>query len=200
MNKVSYTEEGYEGDDGYNQSPNPNSNDLTTNQDFNGMVNSRAVRSDCEASDLENPGGKRQVQAPGETRSDRDGPETATNGLTARSIHRGQPSSGDLQTPANAQFPPAPAGAKPDRDTAIQRLKKKVITFASFIGPGFMISVAYSMLLSSPISHSSVLTKCNSRSWQLLHRHCCRSLLSLPPLVYCPALQPVCHLSAKSRH
>ncbi|KAJ6088961.1 hypothetical protein N7499_003815 [Penicillium canescens] len=43
MNKTSHTDEPPEGD-GYNQSPNPNSNDLTTNEDFNGLVNSRTVR------------------------------------------------------------------------------------------------------------------------------------------------------------
>lgn len=147
MNKVSYTEEGYEGDDGYNQSPSPNSNDLTTNQDFNGIVNSRVLRSDGDGLHFSDPGVKPRGQAPGDNPSDRDDLHATTNRLTAQSIDRGQPSSGDLQTSANAHSPPASAGANPDRGTAIQRLKKKVVTVASFIGPGFMISVAYSMFL-----------------------------------------------------
>ncbi|KAJ6090631.1 hypothetical protein N7499_003345 [Penicillium canescens] len=79
MNKTFHTDEPVEGG-GYNQSPNPNSNDLTTNEDFNGLVNSRAVReSDSQAL-----------------------PNAASN-VTG----------------------------------------KMLATFGSFIGPGFMISVAY---------------------------------------------------------
>lgn len=37
MNKTSHTDGPAEGDDGYNQSLNPNSNDLTPNEGFNGL-------------------------------------------------------------------------------------------------------------------------------------------------------------------
>ncbi|KAK8097966.1 uncharacterized protein PG998_013452 [Apiospora kogelbergensis] len=43
MNKTSRTDEPYEGE-GHNQSPNAFSNDLTTNEDFNGIVNTRTQR------------------------------------------------------------------------------------------------------------------------------------------------------------
>ena len=42
MNKPSRTDEPLEGD-GYNQSPNALSNDLTTNADLNGIANSREL-------------------------------------------------------------------------------------------------------------------------------------------------------------
>jgi metal iron transporter len=153
MNKVSYTEEPIDGGDGYNQSPSPNSNALTTNQDFNGVVNSRAVRSDASWA-LSDAGLNSSGQIDGDHLIEPDDHGKVMNRLATRSLDRGQPSSGDLQTSADAYPPPASVGEDPDRDTAFQRLKKKVITVASFVGPGFMISVAYSML-SLPFPTSS---------------------------------------------
>ncbi|QKX63230.1 uncharacterized protein TRUGW13939_10399 [Talaromyces rugulosus] len=101
MNKTSHTDEPLEGD-GYNQSPNPNSNDLTTNEDFNGLVNSRVMReSDSQA--LPNVASN----VPGQIASD------------------------------------APTENDGRGSTLGQRVRKMLATFGSFVGPGFMISVAY---------------------------------------------------------
>src|ERR1700761_6465503 len=54
MNRTSRTDEPDLGD-GYNQSPNALSNDLTTNQDLNGLVNSRSLRRGDELS-IHSPG------------------------------------------------------------------------------------------------------------------------------------------------
>ncbi|KAM0344827.1 hypothetical protein ACHAPU_007209 [Fusarium lateritium] len=142
MNKTSHTDEPYEGDDGYNQSPNPNSSDLTTNEDFNGVVNSRAsLQDDSRALPDASSNTSGQVSNFGLIK-DR-GPGEAIPGLTHRSIDHGQPSTGGLRVSASANRP-APAGdADNGNDTPLQRLKKTLIKAGSFIGPGFMISVAY---------------------------------------------------------
>jgi metal iron transporter len=138
MNKTSHTDEPFEGDDGYNQSPNPNSSDLTTNADFNGLVNSRTSLNDGSRAlpdAAANMSGQIANDAPTET----PGGSKAKLRLAHRSIDHGQPSGGLPSAPAN---PPAPAGSA-DNGTPIQRLKEMLIKFGSFIGPGFMISVAY---------------------------------------------------------
>jgi hypothetical protein len=144
MNKTSHTDEPFEGDDGYNQSPNPNSNALTTNQDFNGLVNSRAALngdSEAQADAASNVSGQIASDAPVETANN----AKATYRLAHRSIDRGQPSYGGLRLNAPANPQPAPAGGDADHGTPAQRLKKMFITVGSFVGPGFMVSVAYSM-------------------------------------------------------
>jgi metal iron transporter len=146
MNKTSHTDEPLEGD-GYNQSPNPNSNDLTTNEDFNGLVNSRAVReSDSQA--LPNAASNVPGQIASDAPTENDGHGKATYRLAQRSIDRGQSPKGGLQIPATAHppgCPPASAGADAARVALPQRVRKMLATFGSFIGAGFMISVAYSM-------------------------------------------------------
>ncbi|KAJ6090683.1 hypothetical protein N7499_003397 [Penicillium canescens] len=129
MNKTSHTDEPLEGD-GYNQSPNPNSNDLTTNEDFNGLVNRRAVReSDSQA--LPNAASNVPGQIASDAPTENDGHGKATYRLAQRSIDRGQSPKG------------ASAGADAARVALPQRVRKMLAIFGSFIGPGFMISVAY---------------------------------------------------------
>uniref|UniRef100_A0A0D2XLC3 Manganese transporter n=1 Tax=Fusarium oxysporum (strain Fo5176) TaxID=660025 RepID=A0A0D2XLC3_FUSOF len=138
MNKTSHTDEAFEGDAGYDQSPNPNFSDLTTNADFNGLVNSRTSLNDGSRAlpdAAANMSGQIANDAPTET----PGGSKAKLGLAHRSIDHGQPSGGLPSAPAN---PPAPAGSA-DNGTPIQRLKEMLIKVGSFIGPGFMISVAY---------------------------------------------------------
>ncbi|KAJ4328725.1 NRAMP-like transporter smf-3 [Fusarium piperis] len=142
MNKTSHTDEPLKGDNGYNQSPNPNSNDLTTNEDFNGLVNIRAVLQDDSRAlpdAASNAPGRIASDAP----LDNAGRAKATYRLAYRSIDHGQPPDGGLRMPAHAHPSPAPAGDDADRGTPLQRLKKMLVTIGSFIGPGFMISVAY---------------------------------------------------------
>ncbi|CDM30417.1 hypothetical protein DTO013E5_2623 [Penicillium roqueforti] len=144
MNKTSHTEEPLEGD-GYNQSPNPNSSDLTTNEDFNGLVNIRAVR-ESDTNAVSNAASNVPGQIASDAPTESDGHGKATYRLAQRSIDRGQSTEGGLQTPAAAHpsgSPPASAGGDADPGTLIQRARKMLATFGSFIGPGFMISVAY---------------------------------------------------------
>ncbi|KAJ6060981.1 hypothetical protein N7444_001677 [Penicillium canescens] len=126
MNKTSHTDEPLEGD-GYNQSPNPNSNDLTTNEDFNGLVNSRTVR-ESDSQTLPNAASNVPGQIASDAPTENDGHGKATYRLAQRSIDRGQSPS---------------AGAGAARVALPERVRKMLATFGSFIGPGFMISVAY---------------------------------------------------------
>ncbi|KAI1034422.1 hypothetical protein LB504_004528 [Fusarium proliferatum] len=139
MNKTSHTDEPFEGDDGYNQSPNPNSSDLTTNADFNGLVNSRtSLQGDSRA--LPDAASNMSGQIANDTATETPGHGKAKLRLAHRSLDHGQPSGGLRSAPANP--PPAPAGSA-DNGTPFQRLKETLAKIGYFIGPGFMISVAY---------------------------------------------------------
>lgn len=151
MNKTSHTDEPYEGDDGYNQSPNPLSNDLTTNEDFNGTVNRRAVAAHGELQPLTGGGAGADAKA-GQEVSSQDG---EGNGLKSRfkvayrSLDRRHHPAGGTQTSATVRnFPSPPGGGEGNghegSSPLLRKWKKNVMTLLSFVGPGFMIAVAYS--------------------------------------------------------
>ncbi|KAK1997050.1 metal ion transporter metal ion transporter [Colletotrichum falcatum] len=146
MNRPSRTDEPYEGE-GYNQSPNPLSNDLTTNQDLNGTVNARVLE----------PGedGKARPGTADITilRPDDDwGKDSITpragGASPAKSVELGHPG-GEEVTAALLPTLHSRRSSHDDRDGPqmppgiFGRIKSAVIKFGSFIGPGFMISVAY---------------------------------------------------------
>ncbi|KAF3482654.1 uncharacterized protein GIQ15_01978 [Arthroderma uncinatum] len=146
MNKTSRTDEPFEGD-GYNQSPNPLSNDLTTNEGLNGIVNSRELKRE-EPRSLH---GSTQ-----ETDRDKSGsiPPDIKDGDTSDSLADplsiSQPPRGEQKTPPFYTTTVLPsdgsAGCRgQDRGgcTPIERFKNVLLKFCSFIGPGFMVSVAY---------------------------------------------------------
>ncbi|EWG41568.1 manganese transporter [Fusarium verticillioides 7600] len=142
MNKTSHTDEPFEGDDGYNQSPNPNSSDLTTNADFNGLVNSRASLQGDSRATLPDAASNMSGQIANNNPTETPGRGKAKLRLAYRSIDHGQPSGGLRSAPANPP-PAAPAGSADKGGTPLQRLKDTLTKIGSFIGPGFMISVAY---------------------------------------------------------
>jgi len=147
----SRTDEPLEGD-GYNQSPPQLSGDLTTNQDLNGIANSRELRDhgphsvgsssnargDDIAINLEPPNG-----------TDSDAAIKLANGsnvigqlpgegfgpvLTA-AVVRNRP--GSASPPDGGSIPvPLP--------TRVKRIAHSLVTYTKFVGPGFMIAVAYS--------------------------------------------------------
>ena len=119
MNRPSRTDEPLEGE-GLNQSPNAFSNDLTTNQDLNGRVNSRALKG-TEPPPLESAGAIMGTEG-----------ADSIGGTTSSASNYGRRS----------------------LTYVVERTKRAVVNFAKFVGPGFMIAVAYS---SSPPSPSSLL-------------------------------------------
>jgi metal iron transporter len=146
--------------DSYNQSPNQFSNDLTTNADLNGISNSRERR-DVSLS-LQNGG--QNSQGPDIARThDPDGRRRITGGhvATAGPDVQGQQSRGkglfQLETLVTRQS--VTPSDSPDGGSSsgsghsgrnkplLRRIRDGLLTFAKFIGPGFMVAVAYSMSL-----------------------------------------------------
>ncbi|KAK7433193.1 NRAMP-like transporter smf-3 [Neonectria magnoliae] len=147
MNRTSRTEEPFEGD-GYNQNPNPLSNDLTTNEDLNGIVNARELkRADQDRTISDSP-----PSAPDRFSPDPGLGSPGTTSPPANEVVIGQPSE---EEPALNLAAPLPlrspswasrnGSARENEDGAnpLKRLKNAILKFSSFIGPGFMISVAY---------------------------------------------------------
>ncbi|CAI6091903.1 unnamed protein product [Clonostachys chloroleuca] len=150
MNKTSRTEEPYEQDTrGFNQNPASLSADLTTNQDLNGIVNEREQASDKRSPSPSEPPIQHGIQheptlrRPSKTLA---GPKQAGE-VAAVSLLDGR----DTAQPASYMsipIPPPPRGREGGDGEGgppnwRRQLKKVVVKFGSFIGPGFMISVAY---------------------------------------------------------
>lgn len=154
MNKTSRTDEPYEEDiRGFNQNPAFLSADLTTNQDLNGIVNERALEQSSRGPillDLAIQDGAQLDKDPETNSKGRAGSGQADD-TTIVSLPKG----GDTEQPtSSASLPvasPSPnsngEGGDRERGSLLwgRRLKKVFIKFCSFIGPGFMIAVAYSM-------------------------------------------------------
>ena len=124
--------------DGWNQNPPDFSGDLTTRQDFNGLVNLREQQdshtgdctTDCDREDVVGeshatrrpqfspPPNSPCCGKPSPTRSER------IAGLSRRSMVSHEP--------ANPQGP-----------VSLRAMMRIIIKFGRFIGPGFMVSVAY---------------------------------------------------------
>lgn len=141
MNQTSRTDEPYEGD-GLNQSPNAFSNDLVTNQDMNGIANARERRGP-ESRSMDNSGQPIAQDIPASPDEDEDA--GISKGLA----------DGDGQSPGKAkstQVKDTPAaydmsaGVSPNRGgpTSLpHKLFRLIVTFGKFIGPGFLVAVAY---------------------------------------------------------
>lgn len=151
MNRPSRTDEPQPGD-GYNQSPPHLSNDLTTNQDLNGISNTRALRrqerrkavdsGEPDPPDTISPSGPSKTKdvaffkvnasatssAPEILHAGNTGQEpTGQNGLSAAPGEGGNP------------------GGSPSFKSRLRGAKDTILTFGKFVGPGFMVAVAYSM-------------------------------------------------------
>ena len=160
MNCPSRTDEVPEAD-GHNQNPNALSNDLTTNQDLNGIANSRVLRG----------GDSLSIQSAGQAvEADRVPQSVDPHGdekhqrITNTSAAIGQPPTGGVAGGASLPLPlPSPSRVNTSSSSPspsnggrggslihrhgsplAARLKKVIVTFGKFVGPGFMIAVAYS--------------------------------------------------------
>ncbi|KAL2886733.1 Manganese transporter SMF1 [Ceratocystis lukuohia] len=178
MNRPSRTDEPYEGE-GYNQSPNVLSNDLTTNADLGGIANARHLHGD--ASSGPGPAGGSSAaeavsQLPGSLDSivgppggpsagladegeggfggGKDAAEgTGRGGHVSVTVRRrlGGDEEGDEAFPrastttiGESSVRLVPNGGDINGPpTRMQKVKAMAFKYASFIGPGFMISVAY---------------------------------------------------------
>ncbi len=152
----SRTDEPYEGE-GFNQSPNHLAADLTTNQDLNGIANDREVRnpgaraiagsSQAREDDRDKATDKPPTAPDAGGRASGDGmlPSIAPADGVSRDAH-GKSAAVEV-APIHSGATPPPGGGGSDRQepsSRVARLKKILLNYAHFIGPGFMISVAYS--------------------------------------------------------
>ncbi|KAE8451510.1 hypothetical protein EG329_003583 [Mollisiaceae sp. DMI_Dod_QoI] len=147
MNCPSRTEEP-EGT-GFNQSPRALSNDLTTRNDFNGVVNARELRRipsmgvegvvepvpDDDVSRKKGASERMQVSTLDERNSRRHvneetGIDTTTSPPTVMGEGSGNGGSGGGR-----------GGSRLSQYS--EKAKKAIVTYGKFVGPGFMISVAY---------------------------------------------------------
>ncbi|EFQ33905.1 metal ion transporter metal ion transporter [Colletotrichum graminicola] len=146
MNRPSRTDEPYEGE-GYNQSPNPLSNDLTTNQDLNGTVNARVLEPGEDGKTQSGAADNAILRSHDDWGGDRGAPG-ARDASPAKSVGLGHPGGEEAMT---ALLPTLHSrrsthGGRDESQVQmgiVGRIKSAVIKFGSFIGPGFMISVAY---------------------------------------------------------
>ncbi|KAF6810121.1 transporter protein smf2 [Colletotrichum sojae] len=143
MNRPSRTDEPYEGE-GYNQNPNPLSNDLTTNEDLNGLVNTRALKLDGEH-DKSSPD-EADISRNDPVGDGRAGKPTATGVVASAKTRRPGRPSGEGAASAPLPFSHSRNSSDPKdlgEDSFLERTKKAIVKFGSFVGPGFMIAVAY---------------------------------------------------------
>ncbi|CRK18126.1 hypothetical protein BN1708_012246 [Verticillium longisporum] len=146
MNRPSRTDEPYEGE-GFNQNPSFLSADLTTNEDLNGAVNSRRLRrsdpalGQCDLSPQED---MRPNPA-----ADSDHKDEGAGELAQFSQLAGK-GPGLVNSPALLPRHLSPSRSTDGlgdevvgRPSLGHRLKLGFFKFCSFIGPGFMIAVAY---------------------------------------------------------
>jgi metal iron transporter len=154
MNETSHTDEPYDEElEGFNQSPAFLSADLTTRQDLNGISNKRVLRGsglDPYAGDDVGLRDGTQVQADPDSDSKGVVAGPGQVGVTITSL----PKREDAEPSRFVPLPESSASSNPNREagdgedgslTWGRRLSDGFMKFCSFIGPGFMIAVAYSM-------------------------------------------------------
>ncbi|KAF3061734.1 Manganese transporter SMF1 [Daldinia childiae] len=133
MNQTSRTDEPYEGE-GLNQSPNAFSNDLVTNQDLNGIANAREHRGDKSRS-MDDSGQPVADRAPPAVEEDPDGSAPDLT-IARRTIGR-------IPGRATNQDNDGGSIAASRKQSFLQRVCRTVVTFGKFVGPGFLVAVAY---------------------------------------------------------
>jgi metal iron transporter len=137
MNCPSRTEEP-EGT-GYNQNPSSLAADLTTRQDLNGIANTRVLRRIATG----------DVASVVEHVPDDDVNKNGSAGMAKKALtndgHVGQHLSSFEPVVLNedGRGPGGEEGGRRMTTKLFRRLRKVVLTFGKFVGPGFMISVAY---------------------------------------------------------
>ena len=137
--------------DGWNQNPSELAADVTTRQDLNGIVNSRTGQDSAQEaedargdSQMDGPSDYSRIPDPDNTRSfrNRKGTRTSIPTHTFRSFP--DPQLANTNSSAESEINPVEHGSSHGRSSnfflGIWRIIAK---FCRFIGPGFMISVAY---------------------------------------------------------
>ncbi|KAK0709586.1 natural resistance-associated macrophage protein-domain-containing protein [Lasiosphaeria miniovina] len=146
MNRPSHTDKPQPGDgDGYNQSPNQFSNDLTTNQDLNGISNTRTLRRDQHAQKLHSVLDEGDLLAAPATPSNATGasPGTTSSGFGRGSADSTQPVCCRRQHPNSQSTRDSCHAGRRFFMSRLCRARQTIVTLGKFAGPGFMVAVAY---------------------------------------------------------
>ncbi|KAL4999658.1 natural resistance-associated macrophage protein-domain-containing protein [Aspergillus recurvatus] len=121
---------------GWNQNPPPLNADATTREDFNGMANSKARRGHITG--VGEGGGISVIESPSPAPDGRDEPALkagATGGaVSACSGH---------QPERNSDSPRRSFLSFPRISTIPSHVFQRLVKFARFVGPGFLVAVAY---------------------------------------------------------
>jgi metal iron transporter len=149
MNRPSRTDGPHVGD-GYSQNPPQLSNDLTTNQDLGGISNTRVLQREAPPAMLDPDEAEPDPPDAGVS----DGPSKNVGSAAVGVIKSASSSGAELLHTADSEpdssgrneHPPHPGehGGLPPQSW-LARAKHAILTFGKFIGPGFMVAVAYSM-------------------------------------------------------
>jgi metal iron transporter len=143
---------------GFNQNPSALAADLTTRQDLNGIANSRILRrmqdAEIENLELDDPDGS--------TSKGGKGKETAVETMKNSHVkyshvgysHVGSPATAVLDFDGVHEDYGVGSGSGGNRGTnvsakCLMRLRKVMVTFGKFVGPGFMVC----RLLLTPPGH-----------------------------------------------
>ncbi|KAI9780747.1 MAG: hypothetical protein M1839_006534 [Geoglossum umbratile] len=141
MNCPSRTDETM-GHDGWNQSPPSLAADTTTRQDLNGIANSRSQRDRTRVPDAMASGGELPVgqdpdqTSPPEPTGSKDAVAPSPKMPTLVAMHEGQARS---HAGSSSNF----SSGEKTLVVAARRVGNVLAKFSKFIGPGFMVSVAY---------------------------------------------------------
>ena len=128
---------------GWNQSPPGCSSDLTTRQDLNGMINLRGKRK----SDSSDRAARNEVKDAVDERHTKHRPpclplQSGLNDKACPAPVERVPIPSRQLIPSNPP-PHPPKGCSSKALSAAQHAWRTVVKFGTFIGPGFMVSVAY---------------------------------------------------------
>ena len=126
--------------DGYNQSPRSLAGDLTTRSDLNGITNLRLQRDQLPPDGMTQDEKKSRIPVERAVREEVEGRES--------SIHNRGPGLSEKKAPSLHIVPSGgPCDPQPilwyDPQVFSSRAKQILFKFSKFIGPGFMVSVAY---------------------------------------------------------
>lgn len=145
MNCPSRTDEPLESD-GWNQSPPALAADLTTRQNLNGISNLRTLRGSgisLSEEEVNNPGEEgSSYRLPPE--NPRAAPQPNIEGKSFEAVATSQlPQSLDISS--SPEYGPSPPTPPPWNScfSRLQQVRRVLAKYFKFIGPGFMISVAY---------------------------------------------------------
>ncbi|KAL3456444.1 natural resistance-associated macrophage protein-domain-containing protein [Aspergillus heterothallicus] len=123
---------------GWNQNPPPLNADSTTREDFNGMANSKVYRGHTSGGGMEGSISIIERSSPSDGVGDEPAPKAISAGGAVPSVF-----SGHRQSQRNSSEPPRRPHKPLSLSSCSARILQSIVKFGRFVGPGFLIAVAY---------------------------------------------------------